>query len=95
MLERDVEKYLVKQVEALGGLCWKWAGRVGVPDRVVMLPDGSVLFVEVKTKGGKLSKMQNVVHRKMSEIGHDVYVVWSKKDVDELLTDLSAKKIVR
>lgn len=40
MLERDIEKHLVKRVKALGGEVRKvqWIGRRGAPDRLVMLP---------------------------------------------------------
>lgn len=40
MLERDIEKYLVKRVKELGGEVRKveWVGRRGAPDRLVMLP---------------------------------------------------------
>jgi hypothetical protein len=40
MRESDIEKYLVKRVKELGGMCPKveWIGREGAPDRVVMLP---------------------------------------------------------
>lgn len=40
MKERDIEKYLVKRVKALGGECRKveWIGRRSAPDRLVMLP---------------------------------------------------------
>lgn len=40
MRERDIEKYLVERVKALGGEVRKvrWVGRNGAPDRLVMLP---------------------------------------------------------
>ena len=40
MKERDIEKYLIARVKALGGECRKvqWIGRRGAPDRLVMLP---------------------------------------------------------
>lgn len=40
MRERDIEKYLVERVKALGGEVRKvqWIGRRGAPDRLVMLP---------------------------------------------------------
>jgi hypothetical protein len=40
MLERDVERYLVQRVKALGGEVRKvrWIGRASAPDRLVMLP---------------------------------------------------------
>ena len=48
MLERDVEAYLVKRVEELGGEVRKvkWIGRRGAPDRLVMLPDGRMFAVD-------------------------------------------------
>lgn len=38
--ERDIERYLVDRVKALGGEVRKvkWIGRRGAPDRLVMLP---------------------------------------------------------
>ena len=41
MRERDIEKYLVERVKALGGEVRKvkWIGRRGAPDRLVMLPE--------------------------------------------------------
>jgi hypothetical protein len=40
MRESDIENYLVKRVKAMGGEVRKvqWIGRVGAPDRLVMLP---------------------------------------------------------
>ena len=40
MLERDIEDYLVKRVNELGGEVRKvkWVGRRSAPDRLVMLP---------------------------------------------------------
>lgn len=44
MRERDIEKYLVERVKALGGEVRKvqWIGRTGAPDRLVMLPSRRV-----------------------------------------------------
>lgn len=94
--ERDIEAYLKRRVEAVGGLCWKWAspGRNGVPDRVVMLPGHPAMFVEVKRPSGQLSTDQVVVHRKMVRAGHQPLVVWSRKDVDQLMVDYPVEKTV-
>lgn len=94
MRENKIENYLVKQVEKAGGLCWKWTGQIGVPDRVVQLPGGVVRFVEVKAPTGSLSEIQKHVHRQMDELGITVVVVWSKEDVDLLMGDLSNEKTV-
>ena len=91
MLERQVEAYLVSKVKRLGGLCWKWTGMAGVPDRIIMLPGGVVALVEVKTAGGRVSAIQAVVHGKIRALGIPVHVVWSKQDIDVLLDHLQGR----
>ena len=93
MRERDVERYLVKQIEALGGLCWKWTGRVGVPDRIVVV-GGEIIFVEVKQPKGRLSPKQKLSHKQLRERGASVMVVWNHDDVDSLTDDLAGKIFV-
>lgn len=57
MRESDIERRLVQGVKKLGGRAYKFVspGNVGVPDRLVVLPGGVVLFVEVKAPDGRLS----------------------------------------
>ena len=83
--ESKIERRLVSKVAAAGGLCLKWTGAVGVPDRIVVLPGGKVIFVEVKAADGRLSAMQVLMHKKLNERGACVFVVWSEKDVDKLI----------
>ena len=85
MRERDIEKYLIGVVDSHGGLCFKWTGRKGVPDRILIMPNGAVVFVEGKRKGGVLSPMQNYIHGQMRKRGANVHVVWSTDDVDALM----------
>lgn len=56
----------------------------GMPDREVLLPDRRVVWVELKTKGGALSELQKLRHRELSVCGHEVVVVWTKEQADEL-----------
>lgn len=74
------------KVEQLGGLCWKFTspGTAGVPDRIILY-DGRVYFVELKTERGRRSKVQKYIHKKMREQKIDVYMIWSKKDVDSFV----------
>lgn len=85
--ESELEKRLVAAVRSTGGMCLKWSspGTAGVPDRICLMPDGRVLFVEVKTPTGRLSPVQVAVHRRMSAIGHSVAVVRSAEEINELL----------
>lgn len=85
--ERAVERYLKDAVLQAGGSSWKWVspGHTGVPDRIVIFPGGRVYFVEVKTKGGKLSARQTFVLRLLRAFGCNTDVVYSRDDVDDFL----------
>lgn len=50
MKESTLEKYLVKEITKLNGLCLKWVapGTRGVPDRIIIMPEGKTYFVEMK-----------------------------------------------
>ena len=91
MRERDVESYLIKRVESIGLKCLKFIPDQvnGMPDRIIMLPGSRVLWVELKTKGGKLSEIQKLRHAELAKLGQDVVVVWSKEQADELVSRLS------
>lgn len=83
--ERDIERALVGAVKKAGGLCLKWVcpGWSGVPDRIVLLPGGRVIFVEVKRpKGGRLSELQKKWAKILMDLGFDYYTIWSKKELE-------------
>ena len=83
-LEKDIERKLVAMVKRHGGLCLKWVcpGWVGVPDRIILLPGGCVMFVELKRPlGGRLSKMQVWWAKKLIELGFVHSVIWDKTDL--------------
>ena len=86
MLERDIEQYLVEQVEARGGQAHKikFIGRRGAPDRLVIMPDGVVHLVELKRPGGRLSPAQHRFRASLPS-GTDCAVLWSIADVDNWL----------
>jgi hypothetical protein len=87
MLERDIERHLVRRVAERGGVAYKWVspGRVGVADRIVLLPGNVVWFVELKTVKGRLSPLQQVFAADMRRMGMNYIVIRSKGEVDELL----------
>ncbi|MBE0471211.1 MAG: VRR-NUC domain-containing protein [Methyloprofundus sp.] len=84
MLERDVENALVKRVKLLGGTCEKFTspGRRSVPDRLVTLPGGKVIFVELKAPGKKPTEKQLKDHQRRRSLGCDVRVIDNKGDAD-------------
>ena len=72
MRERYIEQQLMKKTRQRGGLCEKWnAGTSGWPDRIVLLPDGKVGFVEVKAPGEHLRPMQEKWRDKCLRLGID------------------------
>ena len=85
--EKAIEAYLVRKVKDLGGVCLKYSnpGVVGYPDRVVLLPGGFVVWVELKSKGRKPNRVQQLRIDQLREMGHNVAVVDSKDQVDVLL----------
>lgn len=84
--EAKVEKYLNDQVVKLGGITRKWVspGKDGVPDRIVIL-NGRVVFVEVKTVDGIRSTAQVREHERLIAAGASVMTIAGKREVDEFI----------
>ena len=90
MLEKVIEKYLVEQVKKRGGICEKFTspGRRSVPDRIITMAGGQIVFVEVKSSTGKVTEGQALDHAMRRKLGCHVCVVNSKEDVDLLLNGM-------
>lgn len=84
VLERDVEQYLVRRIKRLGGTAEKFTspGRRSVPDRLVTLPGGRIVFVELKRPGAKPTTNQAKDHERRRAMGCEVMVLDSKEAVD-------------
>lgn len=90
MAEREIEKKLVDGVRKLGGRAYKFVspGNDGVPDRIVVLPGISPVFVELKTETGRLSSLQNVQIKKLKDLGQDVRILYGLEDVKRFLEEI-------
>lgn len=77
VLESVIENNLTRRVEALGGLTYKLAptGRINKPDRLVMLPNGKLFFVECKRPGKKPRPGQIREHERLRRLGYRVVVL--------------------
>jgi len=82
--EKDIENALVRRVKTLGGTCEKFTspGRRSVPDRIVTLPGGRVVFVELKAPGKKPTELQGRDHARRRALGCDVRIIDSKDDAN-------------
>ena len=52
----------------------------GMPDLMVLLPRGRVVFFEVKTPKGRVSDSQLAIHLKLHGLNHDVAIIRSIED---------------
>jgi len=77
MLEKTIEAALVKRVKELGGTCEKFTspGRRSVPDRLVTLPEGRIVFVECKAPGKKPTELQLKDHERRRNLGCKVVII--------------------
>lgn len=93
-MEKDIEKYLGERVKKLGGLYYKFVspGNDGVPDRLIVWPNGEVDFVELKTLTGSLSEIQKAQIARLKRRGVFVTVIYGTEDVERYI-NLSANVI--
>ena len=77
MREKNIEKQLVNAVKAEGGMCPKLVspGTDGMPDRMVLLPEAHIGFVEVKAPGAKPRPLQERRHKQLRDLGFQVSVL--------------------
>ena len=71
MTEQQVQAKKIKELESKGYYVLKLfkTNKNGIPDLVALHPDKEVLFIEVKTKKGKVSKLQEYRLKELEEHG--------------------------
>lgn len=90
MREKQIEQRLVKAVKARGGLCPKLVspGTDGMPDRMVLLPDSHMGFVEVKAPGERPRPLQQRRHEQLRELGYKVSVLDDPEQIPPILDEI-------
>lgn len=91
--EKKLERFLVKEIESeLKGLCWKMFPLhiTGLPDRLCLLPDAEIFFVEVKTTGQKSRPRQIYVQNQLRKLGFRVEEVDSTSQIENLIQEFKA-----
>ena len=85
--EKTLEARLVREIEARGGMALKYTSQYhrGIPDRIVLLPGGLTIFVELKSTGQKPTKLQMHAIRKLIQMGHWVEIIDRTGLLDSLL----------
>ena len=90
MLEKNIENKLTTAVEKAGGIAPKFVSPsfAGMPDRLVLLPDGVFAFVELKAPGESPRPLQRARHRKLRSLGFKVYVIDGIDGIGGMLHEL-------
>ena len=90
MREKAIEAKLVKAVKIMGGLAPKFVspGVAGMPDRLLLLPNGQVAFVEVKAPGKKPRPLQVRRKRQLEALGFSVYVLDDEERIGGMLDEI-------
>jgi len=90
MRERDIERRFVAAVKQVGGIAPKFTspGQDGFPDRLVLLPEGRIAFVEVKATGKKPRALQLRRHEQLRRLGFKVYVLDGPEQINQILGDM-------
>lgn len=89
--ERQIEQRLVTETRKRGGMALKFVSLsfAGMPDRLILLPDGKMAFVEVKAPGQKPRPLQVKRHAMLRKLGFKVFVLDAASDIPMML-----KKVV-
>ena len=95
MKESAIEARLVREVKKRGGLCYKFTspGNPGVPDRIVILPGGITVYVELKTEIGRLAKIQKWQIGELRKRGADVRVLKGMDQVMNFLEEVMPNEV--
>ena len=88
MLESEVERNLCRRVKnELRGRAFKFVspGFNGVPDRIILIPQGRIYFVETKAPGKTLRARQKYVREIIEELGFIVLRIDTKEKVEDFI----------
>lgn len=92
--EKDVERYLVALSHKNKILTFKLVSpnQSGVPDRIVIAPNGTLYFVELKRPGQQPRPLQQSVFDKLRNYGHPVYIIDNKDIAKRFIDDIVLKR---
>ena len=90
MREKTIEQKLVSAVRAKGGIAPKFVSPSfdGMPDRLVLLPDGKCGFVEVKAPGRKPRPLQETRIRLLRRLGFSVFVLDDESRIPQIISEI-------
>ena len=92
MKEKKIEQNLALMVKRRGGICPKFVspGYDGMPDRIVLMQNGRMAFVEVKAPCKAPRPLQVQRHKLLRALGLKVYVLDDEKQIGGILDEIQA-----
>lgn len=92
MREKKIEQQLVKEVKDKGGIALKIVspGFDGMPDRLILLPNRKLAFVEVKAPGKTLRPLQEKRKRQLEALGFLVFCLDHIEQIGGILREIQA-----
>lgn len=93
MLEKEVERRLIKAVKMRDGLALKFISPNfnGVPDRLILLPYGKAVFMELKAPGKKMRPLQIKRKRQLESLGFSVYCIDGVEEIGGVLDEVNKR----
>jgi len=94
MLEKDITAAIMRYITTIPG-CFAWKepggiyGTAGLPD-IICCYNGRFVAFEVKTKSGKLTKIQETTITKIKAAKGEAFKVTSVEEVKEIFNNLNA-----
>ena len=90
MKEKGIEQKFVDEVKRINGLAIKLVspGFSGLPDRLVLIPDGKIGFVEVKAEGKKPRRLQRSRHDQLRKLGFKVFVLDNINQIGGIIDEI-------
>ena len=92
MRESTIEHRLVTEVKKRGGIAPKFVspGLDGVPDRLVLLPQGHMAFVELKAPGQKPRPLQVKRIEQLRALGYLAYCLDRPDQIGGILDEIQS-----
>lgn len=89
MLEKNIEHFLVREIEKKGGQALKFnSSKNGMPDRLILMPGGKAYFVETKAPGEKPRPLQKKRISELRKLGFQVDVIDSIAGVERYVSEV-------
>lgn len=93
MRESEIEKRLKNAVKMRDGLALKFVSPNfnGVPDRLLLLPEGKAAFAELKATGRKMRSLQIKRKRQLEALGFSVYCIDGIEQIGGVLDEIEQR----